>query len=221
MATRKNGISPLMVALHVGAFVPLLWTVWDFWQGNMALAINPFQEVTFRTGKAALILLLLSLAVTPVNSVFGWRQVIPMRKWLGLYAFMYGLLHFAIFIVDNGLVGGGISAVALYEATFKKRFALVGFAALMILLPLAVTSNKWAMRQLKKNWKRLHRLVYLAGVLVIVHFIWLVKSDVREPLIYGAVLTVLLALRVPAVRKSIRNLRSRRKNPRTIAVDGA
>lgn len=221
MATRKNGISPLMVALHIGAFVPLLWTVWDFWQGNMALAINPFQEVTFRTGKTALILLLLSLAVTPVNSIFGWRQLIPLRKWLGLYAFMYGLIHFSIFVVDNGLVGGGISVPALYEATFKKRFALVGFAALMILLPLAVTSNKWAMRQLKKNWKRLHRLVYLAGVLVIIHFVWLVKSDVREPLIYGAVLALLLLLRIPAVRRTLRRLGSRRKNLQTIAVDRA
>ena len=218
MAKQKNGWTLLQVVTHIGAFVPLLWIVWDIWQGNMALLINPFQDVTFRTGKAALILLLLSLAVTPVNTVFGWRQVIPLRKPLGLYAFMYGMLHFAIFVVDNGYVSGSIDLYAVYAATFEKRFALVGFAALMILLPLAITSNRWAMRQLKKNWKRLHRLVYLAGILVIIHFVWLVKSDVREPLLYGAILTLLLVLRIPPVRRLVANWRNRKKRHNGSAV---
>ncbi len=221
MATRKNGWTPLQIAVHVGAFVPLLLIVWNFWQGNMALLINPFQDVTFRTGKAALILLLLSLACTPLNIVFGWRQVLPLRKPLGLYAFMYGALHFLIFIVDNGYIGSSVDLVAVYEATFEKRFALVGFAALMILLPLAITSNQWSMRQLKKNWKRLHQLVYAAGILVIIHFIWLVKSDIREPLVYGAILTLLLAVRIPVVRRFFVDLRSPKKNKPRIAADNA
>ena len=220
MARRKSGWTPLQIATHIGALVPLAWLVWDFWQGNMALAINPFQDITFRTGKAALILLLLSLAVTPLNTVTGWRQIIPLRKPLGLYAFAYGLLHFMVFVVDNGYIEDTIYWSAIYEATFEKQFALVGFAALAIMLPLAITSNQWSMRQLKKNWKRLHRLVYISGILVIIHFLWLVKSDTREPLIYGVVLTLLLVLRIPAVRRYVVQLRSRLKN-RKAALDGA
>ncbi len=218
MAKRKQGWTPLQIATHVGAFIPIILIAWDFWFGSPAspLMINPFQEVTFRTGKAALVLLLLSLAVTPVNTVFGWRQVIPLRKPLGLYAFMYGSLHFLIFIVDNGYIGDTIDFLAVYEATFEKRFALVGFATLMILLPLAVTSNKWSMRQLRKNWKRLHRFVYLAGILVIIHFVWLVKSDIREPLAYGVVLILLLALRLPPVRRYVVNTRTRLASRRTV-----
>ncbi len=218
MAKRKQGWTPLQIATHVGAFIPIILIAWDFWFGSPAspLMINPFQEVTFRTGKAALVLLLLSLAVTPVNTVFGWRQVIPLRKPLGLYAFMYGSLHFLIFIVDNGYIGDTIDFLAVYEATFEKRFALVGFATLMILLPLAVTSNKWSMRQLRKNWKRLHRFVYLAGILVIIHFVWLVKSDIREPLAYGVVLILLLVLRLPPVRRYVVNTRTRLTSGRTV-----
>jgi sulfoxide reductase heme-binding subunit YedZ len=221
MARRKSGWTPLQIVTHVGAFVPLLLIAWDFWQGNMALLINPFQDVTFRTGKAALILLLLSLACTPLNTLFGWRQLLPLRKPLGLYAFMYGTLHFLVFVVDNGYIGDGINWYFVYEATFEKRFALVGFAALMILLPLAITSNQWSMKQLKKNWKRLHRLVYAAGILVIIHFVWLVKSDVREPLAYGVVLTLLLVLRIPAVRRYFVALRTRKKEKPRVAANGA
>ena len=202
MSKRKSGWTPLQIITHIGALIPLVLIVWGFWFGSStsALAINPFQDVTFRTGKAALVLLMLSLAVTPVFTVTGFRQVIPLRKPLGLYAFMYGAIHFSIFIVDNGYVGDSIDWWAIYAATFEKRFALVGFAALMILLPLAITSNQWSMKKLRKNWKRLHQLVYLAGVLVVIHYIWLVKSDIRQPLMFGAFLTLLLALRIPARR---------------------
>lgn len=208
MAKRKGGgWTPLQIITHVGAWVPLFWLAWDFWQGQTALLINPFQEATFRTGKPAIILLMLCLACTPINTVFGFNQVLALRKPLGNYAFMYGTLHFLIFIIDNGLVSNSLNLMAIYEATFEKRFALVGFAALMIMLPLALTSNQWAMRTLRKNWKRLHRLVYLAGILVIIHFVWLVKSDIREPLMYGALLVLLLVLRIPSVRKYVVNTR--------------
>ena len=122
---------------------------------------------------------------------------------------MYGTIHFLMFIVDNGYIGSTIDWLAVYQATFEKRFALAGFAALIILLPLAVTSNKWYIRQLRTNWMLLHRFVYLAGSLVVIHFVWLVKSDFREPLIYGAVLILLFALRLPAVRRYVVNMRTR------------
>jgi sulfoxide reductase heme-binding subunit YedZ len=219
MSKRKKGWTLLQVVTHIGAFVPLALLAWDFWQGQTALLINPFQEVTFRTGKAALVLLVLSLACTPVNTIFGLKQVIPLRKPLGLYAFMYGTLHFMVFIVDNGIVANSLDLVAVYEATFEKRFALVGFAVLMIMLSLALTSNQWAMRRLRKNWKRLHRLVYLAGILVVIHFVWLVKSDIREPLAYGALIALLLAVRIPSVRKYANSFRGRFKSRSRAVMD--
>lgn len=208
MAKRKaNSWTPLQIITHLGALFPLVWLVWDFWQGQTALLINPFQEATLRTGEAAIIMLMLSLACTPINTLFGFRQVLALRKPLGNYAFMYAAIHFTIFIVDNGLISNSLNLWAVYEATFEKRFALVGFAAFMILLSLALTSNQWSMRTLRKNWKRLHRLVYAAGIFAVIHFVWLVKSDIREPLIYGALLTLMLVLRIPAVRKWVVNTR--------------
>lgn len=196
-------ISWLKVATHIGAFVPLAVLIWDYWHNQ--LTVNPIQEITFRTGRYALTLLILSLACTPLNSLFGFRQVIPLRKWLGLYAFMYASLHFLTFV---GL-DYGFDLDLIREAIFEKRYALVGFSAFMILLPLALTSTKGWMRRLGKNWKRLHRAVYLAGLLVIVHFIWLVKADIRRPLLYGAVVVLLLMLRTPWVRKTLSKFRNR------------
>lgn len=202
---RKNW---LRILTHVGAIIPLIWLLWDYWFNN--LTVNPIQDITFRTGKPALILLVLSLACTPVNTLFGFKQVLPLRKPLGLYAFMYVSLHFLIFIgLDYGFNWG-----LLYEAIFEKRYALVGFAAFLILLPLAVTSTQGWMRRLGKNWKRLHRWVYLAGILAVVHYVWLVKADIREPLLYGTAVALLLILRLPAVRKAVTHFRSRFKKER-------
>ena len=193
----------LLIGVHLGAFTPLAVMIWDYWHNQ--LTFNPIQEITFRTGRYALILLILSLACTPINTLFGFRWVLPLRKWLGLYAFMYASLHFLIFIgLDYGFDLGLIQ-----EAIFEKRYALVGFTAFLILLPLAVTSTKGWMKRLGKNWKRLHRWVYLASLLVIVHFVWLVKADIRRPLLYGAVLVLLLTVRLLWVRGMVKKVRSR------------
>jgi sulfoxide reductase heme-binding subunit YedZ len=149
-------------------------------------------------------LLVLSLACTPINSVFGFKPVLRVRRALGLYAFMYVSLHFLIFV---GL-DYGFDLALIREAVLEKRYALVGFAAFLILLPLAVTSTKGWMRRLGRLWKRLHRVVYLAALLAVLHFVWLVKSDVREPLIYGAVVGVLLVLRITRVRHYVSRFRS-------------
>ncbi len=201
----------LWVPVHLAALAPLAIMLWQGYQDltnyTTYLTINPIQEITFRTGKYALVLLVLSLACTPVNTVFGLKQVLPLRKPLGLYAFMYAGLHFLIFIgLDYGFDPG-----LLWEAIFEKRFALVGFAAFLILLSLAITSTRGWQRRLGKNWKRLHRWVYLAGLLVIVHYVWLVKSDIREPLLYGGIVLILLVLRLPSVRNQISRFRSRRQ----------
>jgi sulfoxide reductase heme-binding subunit YedZ len=167
------------------------------------LTVNPIQDITFRTGKYALVLLVLSLACTPLNTVLGFKSVLRVRRTLGLYAFMYVGLHFLTFI---GL-DFGFDLELIREAIFEKRYALVGFSAFLILLPLAITSTKGWMKRLGKNWKRLHRGVYLAGLLAVVHFVWLVKSDIREPLLYGAVVVILLILRISGVRRVVSHWR--------------
>jgi methionine sulfoxide reductase heme-binding subunit len=213
MATLSRFFTKRTVLLitHIGALIPLAWLIWDNWMGN--LSINPIQDITFRTGKPALVLLILSLSVTPISSILGLRQVVPARKWLGLYAFFYASLHFLIFI---GL-DYGFDWSLLYGAIFEKRYALVGLAALLILLPLAITSTQGWMRRRGKRWKSLHRWVYLAGILAVVHYVWVVKADIREPLAWGGVLGILLILRVPAVRKWAANLRGRPSNPQKSA----
>lgn len=188
-------------AVHIGAMLPLVLLVFDWWQDN--LTFNPIQALEQRTGKYALVLLVLSLACTPLNTVFGFSQALKVRRPLGLYAFFYASLHFLIFIgVDYQF-----DLVLLEEAIFEKRYALVGFSAGLILLALAITSTRGWMKRLGRTWAQLHRFVYLAGILVIIHYVWLVKSDVREPLAFGAVVILLLIARVPSVRKKLSRVR--------------
>jgi sulfoxide reductase heme-binding subunit YedZ len=190
------------ITVHLAALTPLALLVWDALHRN--LTANPIQAITFRTGKTALILLVLSLACTPLGSIFGLRQAVKWRRPLGLYAFLYAGLHFLIFTV----LDYGLDFVLLREAIFEKRYALVGFVAFLLLVPLAITSTRGWMKRLGKRWKRLHQAVYVAGLLVVVHYVWLVKADRREPLMWGAAVGLLLLLRVPAVRCWIAKARS-------------
>ncbi len=194
----------LRIAVHAGSvLIPFAILASDYVQGR--LAVNPIQALTFRTGKFALILLVLSLACTPANTVFGFKPALKVRRALGLYAFLYAALHFMIFV---GL-DYGFDLALIKEAIFEKRYALVGFAAGLILLSLALTSTKGWMKRLGQQWRKLHQWVYLAGLLVIVHFVWLVKADKREPLAYGAIVALLLALRIPQVRRAISGFRNK------------
>ena len=190
------------VLVHIGALFPLVWLGWDYL--NDQLSVNWIQDITTRTGKAAIVLLVLALAATPINTLFGFKPALKVRRALGLYAFLYVSIHFLIFIgLDYGFDPG-----LLYEAIFEKKFALAGFSAGLILLPLAVTSTRGWMKRLGKNWKRLHRFVYLAGILAVIHYVWLVKSDIREPLIYASIVILLLILRIPTVRKFVSQIQS-------------
>lgn len=203
-------LTPLQAAVHVAAWIPLAWMVWDYYSFN--LTANPIQNLTQRTGKAALTFLVLALAATPANTLFGFRQAIKVRRALGLYAFLYAAMHFWIFLAWDY----GFSWELLKTEIFDKSYILVGAGALTILTALAVTSFRWWMKKLGKNWKRLHKLVYLAGGLVIVHFAWASKGDllslqgdVWEPLAYGLAVALLLIVRIPAVRKWASGLRRR------------
>jgi len=185
------------ILVHVGSLVPLALLIRDAITDN--LTVNPIQDITFRTGKDALVLLVLSLACTPLNTVFGFREALRVRRALGLYAFLYVSLHFLIFI---GL-DYTFDLSLIREAIVEKRYALMGFAAFLTLLPLALTSTKRWQKRLGKTWRALHRWVYLAAILAVIHFIWLVKSDIREPLAYGTVVILLLVLRIPVVRRVV------------------
>jgi sulfoxide reductase heme-binding subunit YedZ len=194
----------LRIAVHAGSvLVPLAVVALDYAQGR--LSVNPIQALTLRTGKTALILLVLSLACTPFNTVFRWKPALKVRRALGVYAFVYAAVHFAIFVgLDYGL-----DLALIKEAIFEKRYALVGFAAGLILLVLAITSTQGWMKRLGQRWKKLHRWVYVAGMLAIVHYVWLVKADKREPSAYGAIVALLLVLRVPRVRQTVSELRNK------------
>ncbi|MFQ5577299.1 MAG: sulfite oxidase heme-binding subunit YedZ [Anaerolineae bacterium] len=207
---RRPKLAWLHLISHAGALTPLALTVWDYVQQD--LTVNPIQEITLRSGQYALTLLLLSLAVTPAITLFGLKWLLPLRRRLGLYTFLYASLHFLTFV---GL-DYGFDWELIQEAIFEKRYALVGFSAFVILLALALTSSKKWMKRLGKNWKRLHRLVYPAGLLVIVHFVWLVKADIGRPLMYGAVLGVLLVLRWPAIRRWVAGVRAHRRQTRPV-----
>jgi sulfoxide reductase heme-binding subunit YedZ len=193
--------SKFQLLVHIGALVPLLWLIWDFFMDN--LTANPIQAVTLRTGKTALVLLVLTLAVTPINTLFGFRQLLKVRRALGLYTFLYVSIHFAVFI--------GLDYVfdleLILEAIFEKRFALIGFITGLIMLPLALTSTRGWMKRLGKNWKRIHWLIYLAGLLAVLHYTWSVKSDIRQPVAFGVVVVLLLIARIPVVRRSLSRLR--------------
>lgn len=192
--------SKFQLAVHIAAWIPLILLAINWSLDN--LSFNPIQTLELRTGKYALVLLILSLACTPINTIFRFRQALKVRRALGLYAFLYASIHFVIFIgIDYQF-----DWTLLQEAIFEKRYAFIGFAAGIILLALAVTSTKGWMKRLGRVWTNLHKFVYLASVLVIVHYVWLVKSDIRIPLLYGALVLFLLMLRIPIIRKNASRL---------------
>jgi sulfoxide reductase heme-binding subunit YedZ len=188
--------------IHLSALAPLLVLVYYWFFANL---VNPIQTITQFSGKAGLVLLTLCLACTPLNTLFGWKWAVALRKPLGLYAFLYVAMHLLIFVVlDYGLDMGLIQ-----EAIVEKRYVLAGLAAFFLLTPLALTSTRTAMRRLGRNWKRLHWLIYPAGVLAVLHYLWLAK-DPRQPLLFGTILAALLMLRLPPLRGAIAHARWRR-----------
>ena len=199
--------SQILWLTHIGALFWLAWLLFDQFTNN--LSVNPIQDWTLRTGKPALVLLVSSLSCTPLNIVLGWRNIIPARKWLGLYAFGYAAIHFVIFIyLDYGLQWKFI-----WQDVGTKLYVIVGFTALLILLPLALTSTKGWQRRLGKLWKKLHQWVYAAGVLAVFHYVWVVKADYREPAAWGVLLGFFLLVRIPVVRKRIARMRSKPRSP--------
>jgi sulfoxide reductase heme-binding subunit YedZ len=156
-----------------------------------ALGANPVETLTHETGQWALRLLLATLAITPLRRFAGWAFVAPWRRSLGLLAFGYAALHFATFLV----LDLGLDLSALGEEVAERPYVTLGFTAFALLTPLAVTSTRGWQRRLGRRWVALHRLVYLAAGCAVLHFLWLVKADLAEPLAYAAVLAALLGAR--------------------------
>jgi methionine sulfoxide reductase heme-binding subunit len=198
-------------AVHAAALLPLALLGSDVW--HEALGADPVAEITHRTGDWTLRLLLVALAVTPLRRISGWNVLARFRRLVGLYAFVYATLHLSTYLV---LDLGGYWAQVL-EDIVKRPYITVGFLAWLGLVPLALTSTQGAMRRLGRRWTTLHRTVYVVGVLGVLHYLWLVKSDLREPLWYAAILALLLLLRVPAVASRI----ARRPRARAGAGTGA
>ena len=183
--------------VHPLALMPLAILVWRWWQNN--LTANPIQFITHETGGTALRLLVLSLAITPARKYFHLPALGRMRKWLGLWGFFYVCLHLSVFIVLDYFFDWRLLWLELSE----KRYVLVGFSAWLLLLPVAMTSTKGWQRRLGRRWKRLHAVVYAVTPLAVIHFTWLVKSDYREPLVYGVLVFLLLAVRLPLVQRKM------------------
>ncbi|WP_420009717.1 protein-methionine-sulfoxide reductase heme-binding subunit MsrQ [Xanthomonas sacchari] len=195
MAKTSASVIAAKAVVHALALAPMAYLGWQFWQvwqtGSDALGADPVAEVEHRTGLWALRLLLLTLAITPLRQLTGQSVLLRFRRMLGLYAFVYATVHLAAYL---GLDLRGYWT-QIFEEIVKRPYITVGFLAWLLLVPLAITSTQGWMRRLKRNWGKLHKAIYAIGVLAVLHFWWLVKSDIREPLLYGAILAVLLGWR--------------------------
>jgi len=178
------------ILLWSGASAPVLWLGAGFFTGW--LGVNPIEKLTRVTGLTALILLLVTLAVSPARRLTGWNPIIKLRRPLGLFAFFYAFLHFGIWM---GL-DLGFQLAWVWEDIVERPYITVGFSAFLLLIPLAATSTKGWIRRLGKRWSTLHKLTYVATGLGLVHFYWLVKADIRLPVILATIFGLLMASRV-------------------------
>lgn len=158
---------------------------------NDTLGTNPVETMTHETGEWTLRFLLLTLLITPMRRLSGNNWLVRLRRMLGLYAFFYACLHFLTYIWFDHY----FDWMEIIKDIPKRPFITVGFIAFVLLVPLAFTSTNAMMRRLKKNWTRLHKLVYVIAVLGVLHFLWLVKADILEPMVYALVLLMLLGYR--------------------------
>ena len=160
---------------------------------------NPIEEITHLTGRWGLRLILLSLAVTPARRWFGWRQIAPLRRTLGLAGFSYACLHLSTW----ALLDHGLDASAIFEDLAERPYVMAGMGSFSLLLALAVTSTRSSIKRLGQRWIRLHQAVYAAAILAVIHHFWLTKADYRPAIIHGAILALLLAARlIWRIRKS-------------------
>ena len=181
-------MKPVVFAL---CLVPLGLLLWRGFTGD--LTANPIEYVTHRTGDWTLRLLLITLAITPLRRLTGWNTVIRLRRMLGLFTFFYGSLHFLTYVVLDHF----FALDSILEDLTDRRFVTAGFTGFVLMIPLALTSTQAMVRRLGgRRWRALHRLVYASACAGVVHYLWLVKADLRPPVLYAAVLALLLGYRL-------------------------
>ena len=202
----------LKVLVFVASLGPVAWLVWAALTGN--LSPNPLSDITNETGVWTLRFLCITLSITPLRKITSWHVLIRFRRMAVLFAFFYGTLHFLTYVIADRFAGldfpdGMLAwstarnlAKSVSEDIYKRPFITVGFSAWVCMLLLAITSTAgWIRRLGGRRWNALHRLVYAAGILGVLHYLWLVKADVRRPETYGLVVGVLLAARVVHARR--------------------
>lgn len=187
--------------VFVAALVPAALLVRGAIQND--LGANPIEEITHQTGLWTLRFLMITLAVTPVRRITGWHAVIRLRRMLGLFGFFYVCLHFLTYIVLDRF----FAFDTIVADVAKRPYITVGFTGFVLLIPLAATSTAGMIRRLGKRWQRLHRLIYVAAFCGVLHYLWLVKADLRDPRVYSITLAVLLGIRV--VGELSRHVRAR------------
>ena len=180
-------------AIFLACLVPLALLVWDALHGQ--LGANPIEAITHYTGNCTLIFLLITLAITPLRKLTRQYWLISLRRMFGLFAFFYGTLHMMTWVWLDKF----FDVHEMLADVAKRRFITAGMTGFALMIPLALTSTKWSIRKLGgKRWQALHRLVYFSAAAGVIHYIWLVKADLKKPLEYGAVLAVLMLYRVAA-----------------------
>ena len=181
----------LKAALFIASLYPLLRLSWFGYSDQ--LGANPIELITRSLGTWTLTFLLFTLSITPLRKLSGWSWLIKLRRMAGLFAFFYATLHFITYIWLDQF----FDLSAIYKDVIKRPFITIGFAAFVLLIPLALTSTNAMMKKMGgKNWQLLHRLVYAIALFGVLHYWWLVKKDLTQPIIYSAVLAVLLGYRL-------------------------
>jgi sulfoxide reductase heme-binding subunit YedZ len=199
--------------VFLAGLAPALWLAWQTWNSN--LTANPLEYITHFTGDWTIRLIVVTLAVTPLRKLLRLPDLIRFRRMIGLYAFFYGCLHFLTWLWLDKL----FDIQEMLKDVAKRRFITAGMAALLSMLPLALTSTTgWIRRLGGKRWQRLHRLVYFTGVAAVVHYYWLVKSDIRLPLLYGALVALALGYRVVASLLARQRRPARKPTPSTVSA---
>lgn len=192
---KKRRVLLLKGLVWLLCLAPGVWLVWRGFADR--LGANAIEEVLHRLGDTSLVILLVTLSITPIRRLTGWNDLAPLRRPLGLFAFFYLTIHFLWYaVVDEGL-----AFEFIVEDVIERPYILAGFTAWLMLIPLAITSTKGWIRRLKKNWQKLHRLVYVATGLGVLHFYWQVKADTYWPLVATTVLVALMLLRIRQARR--------------------
>ena len=177
------------IIVSVFCSIPLLLIGWDALFGQ--LGNKPIEAVSQRTGNWSILFLLVTLSITPLKKLFGWSVLVNYRKILGLMAFFYANLHLATYLV----LDHAFNLSEILNDIVKRPYIAFGLLAYLLILPLAITSTRNMKKRLGKRWKTLHQLIYPVGLLGIVHYLWLVKKDFTQPLLYGSIFLVLMAIR--------------------------